>query len=408
MSGGYESRRAHTGVLFRGCRLIDGLANQARSGVDVLVEDERIKMIETGISVMAAKRGWTIIPAEGYTLLPGLIDCHTHFCLDAAESDAIGSMLMELEGMTLLRAARNACIALKAGVTTVRELGSRNRLDLVLRDAINTGLVKGPRIVASGLPITITGGHGFRFGREADGIDEVRKAAREQLRAGVDVLKVMSSGAAMATEGNVGSQEMGLAEIQAVVEEGRRAGKKVASHAQRDESVITSTRAGVDSVEHAFLASEEAIGVLRECDTFLVPTLVVTACAIESEVATEAVRARVMEIRSMHWASCEHAIALGVKLATGTDAGMPGVTPGLVAKEVELLHERGLGPMQAIQAATRNAAELLGIDSQVGTVTPGKLADLIFVSGDPLEDLTCLERPALVMKGGRIIVQHLT
>ena len=403
--------KAHETVLFQNCQLIDGLSDEVRPAVDVLIRDGIIKEIGVGIHPATGTEGWRVIQAGGHTLLPGLIDCHTHLCLDASEGAAVARMMAEPPGTTLLRAASNALRGLRAGVTTVRNLGSRSLgsgepIDIVLRNAIAAGLAQGPRILACGLAVTITGGHGYEHSREADGIDEIRKAAREQIRAGADLLKVMSSGAAMATEGRPGAQEMEQSEIEAVVEEGRRTGKHTASHAQGDESVVASARAGVASVEHAFLAEERGIQVLKEEGTTLVPTLVVTACALESDAITEKLRARVQEIRPLHWASCERAVAMGVKLATGTDAGMPDVRPGLVAREAELLHERGLSAMEAIRAATINGAELLGIDHEVGSVSRGKLADLILVPGDPLKDLSRLQHPALVMKGGHVVVDH--
>ena len=388
-------------LIFNQCRLIDGVRAEPREPCDIVVDDDRFTAIENS-------REWstgdsTVIPAAGCTLLPGLIDCHAHYVVDPWEQDPFALAERESDAAVILRAARSARLALEAGVTTTRDAGAPRQLNFALRGAINGGLIPGPRILAPGLAITITGGHGYRFGIEADGIDELQKAVRAQMRDGADVIKIIASEAAMLTTAEAGCEELTDEEIEMLVGEARRRGLRIFSHAQNSTSVVRSARAGVDSVEHAFLANSEAIGVLKECGTTLVPTLAVTAVTLEQPNINETFRRRMLEIRDMHWASCEEAIRQGVNVVTGTDCGMPGVYPNMLWREICLLHERGLSKMEAVKAATSRAAELLGVEAAVGSVEPGKQADLILVRGNPMEDLSALRAVDLVMKEGKIV-----
>ncbi len=294
--------------------------------------------------------------------------------------------------------------------TTARGAGSIRNLELVLRDAIAAGRVPGPRLVAAGAAIGITGGHGHQFGIEADGEGELIGAVRRQIRDGADVIKIVASEAAMLTTTGLapgrivhGDPELTESEIRAIVSEAHRQHLRVMSHAQGPESVIASARAGVDSVEHAWLADREAIEALAASGAYLVPTLVVTDVNRELPGLTPLQRERQDLIERRHRASCETAIELGVPLAAGTDTGEVGVTADMVWREIVLLHDHGLSAMAAISAATRGGARLLGLDDEIGSVEPGKRADLLLVEGDPLVDLARLASPAAVMQGGRIV-----
>ncbi len=388
-------------LIFNQCRLIDGISPEPRESCDVVVKDDRLVAIENSRNRSTGDS--TVITASGYTMLPGLIDCHTHYVVDPWERDPFGLVELESDAVVILRAARSARVALEAGVTTTRDAGAPRQLNFALRDAIEGGLIPGPRILAPGMAITITGGHGYRFGIEADGITELQKAVRAQMRDGADVIKIIASEAAMLTTAEAGVEELTREEIEMLVCEARRRGLRIFSHAQNSTSVVRSARSGVDSVEHGFLASSEAIGVLKECGTTLVPTLTVTAATLEQSNINDVFRRRMLEIRDMHWASCEEAIRQGVNLAAGTDCGMPGVYPNMLWREICLLHERGLPKMKAIKAATFRAAELLGVGAAVGSIEPGKQADLILVRGNPMEDLSTLRDVDLVMKKGEIV-----
>ncbi len=268
----------------------------------------------------------------------------------------------------------------------------------------------GPRLIAAGSAIGITGGHGHQFGIEADGEDELVAAVGRQIRDGADVIKIVASEAAMLTTTGVapgrivhGDPELTEPEIAAIVSEAHRQRVRVMSHAQGSVSVIASARAGVDSVEHAWFADRAAIEALAASGACLVPTLVVTDVNRDLPGLTPVQRERQDLIERRHRASCEAAIELGVPLATGTDTGEVGVTSDMVWREIGLLHDHGMTAIAAIGAATSVAARLLGLDVDVGSVEPGKLADLLLVDGDPLVDLRRLAVPATVMQGGRVV-----
>lgn len=403
-------------LVFSNVRLIDGVGDTTRGGVDVVVDGERIR------GVVAHGSPWPDAPSDspvgappvvidgaGSTLLPGLIDAHAHYTFDPTEG-SIAAIARRSDAEIVLAAAGHAARALRAGITTARGAGSIRNLELVLRDAIAAGRVPGPRLVAAGAAIGITGGHGHQFGIEADGEFELGRAVRRQVRDGCDVVKIVASEAAMLTTTGLapgrmvhGDAELTEAEIAAIVAEARKLHVRVMSHAQGPESVVASARAGVDSVEHAWLADRAAIEALAESGAFLVPTLVVTDVNRELPGLTPIQRERQDLIERTHRASCQAAIELGVPIATGTDTGEVGVTADMVWREIVLLHDHGASPMAAMKAATSAAARLLGLEGEIGTVEPGRLADLVLVAGDPLVDLGRLASPAVVVQAGRIV-----
>ena len=278
----------------------------------------------------------------------------------------------------------------------------------MLRDAIAAGHVPGPRLVAAGSAIGITGGHGHAFGLEADGPEALVTATRRVVRDGADVVKVVASEAAMLTTTGLapgrlvhGAPELTEDELRAIVATAGELRLKVMSHAQDSESVRRSAAAGVDSVEHAWLADRGAVEALAASGAYLVPTLVVTDVNRTLSGLTPVQRERQDLIERSHRASTEAAIELGIPLATGTDAGEVGVTADMLWREIALLHDHGASPMAAIRAATSAGAALLGVEGEVGTIEPGKLADLLVVAGDPLADLGRLASPVMVVQAGR-------
>ena len=397
------------GLLFEDVRLIDGIAPDAREHVDVLVIGDRIASIgdadpATRQSLLRSQRQLGVplvqIPGTGRTLLPGLIDCHAHYPLDPRVDDAFDTADRESDARLSLRAARCAAEALASGVTTARSGGAPRGLDIPLAAAIDAGDVPGPRYIPAGRALTITGGHGWRFGIEADGELALRAAVRANVRDGARVIKAVASEAAMLTSGVAGVQELTEDELRAIVDEAARLRCRVLAHAQGNDAVRAAARAGVASVEHAFLADEATLEVLAASGATLVPTLTVTDVWRTLPGLTDAQRQRQTVIEGLHRRSCETAVRLGIPVATGTDTGVRGVLPGMVAREIRLLHEHGLGAMDAIKAATSAAARLLGIEDDTGSVTTGRRADLLLVDGDPLTALDRLTSPAMVVQGG--------
>lgn len=388
-------------TIIHNCRVIDGESSHSQHGRDVIVADGVIVQIEE--SRPRQPHEGTLIDGREMTLMPGLIDCHAHYTLDPWAADPFTQIAHEPVAMTMLRAARTARDGLYAGITTVRDAGAPRQLNFVLRDAINAGLIPGPRILAPGCAITITGGHGMTFGVEADGPQALQQAVRAQMRDGADVIKIVASEAAMLTGPEAGVEELTQGEIELLVAEARRRGLRIFAHAQNSTSVIRSALAGVDSVEHAFLANAEAIAALRDQRITLTPTLAVTQVTLERDDLTPAFRERMLRIREQHWWSCEEAIRQGVNVVASTDCGEPCIYPSLLWRDICLLHERGLSRMDAIKAATSRAAELLGVADTVGRVQAGKRADLILVAGDPTVDLACLADVRVVMKAGEVV-----
>ncbi|MEW6399862.1 MAG: amidohydrolase family protein [Bacillota bacterium] len=387
-------------VLFRDALVIDCCSPTPFRG-DVLVEGDRIATVERGLE---PPPGTQVVEVSGYTVLPGLIDCHVHLCLDGG-SDPFATLAAEPPEATVARAATNALRNLMAGVTTVRDCGGPARIDLLLRDCIGRGAAVGPRVLASGLCLTTTGGHAHLIGREADDARELVKAVRTELKAGADQIKVMATGGVITRGSHPRRPQFTADELSVVVEEAARAGRKVVAHAQAAEGIRACALAGVASVEHGVFLDEASTSLLKDRGVCLVPTLTPSFALLDlfrGEGVPAWIVARAREIRSRHWGSAEMAIAAGVKVAAGTDAGVTLTPHGMVATEVGLLHERGLGEYESILAATRWAAELLGVADEVGTLEPGKAADLILVMGNPMEDLRLLGEPRLVMKAGVI------
>jgi imidazolonepropionase-like amidohydrolase len=390
-------------------RVIDGLGAEPLDHRDVVVDGERIVAVEPH-RPRPATTGERSIDGAGRTLLPGLIDAHAHYTFDPTEG-YLPAIARRSDAEIVLLAASHAARALRAGITTARGAGSIRNLETVLRDAIAAGHIPGPRLLVAGSAIGTTGGHGHQFGLEADGPQALVTATRRVVRDGADVVKVVASEAAMLTSTGLapgrmvhGAPELTEDELRAIVEAAAELRVGVMSHAQDSESVRRSAATGVTSVEHAWMADERAIEAVLEAGAWLVPTLVVTDVNRTLEGLTPLQRERQDHIERTHRRSTETAVRLGVPLATGTDTGEVGVTADMVWREIALLHEHGASPMAAIQAATSSAARLLGLGDDVGTVEPGRRADLVLVDGDPLADLGRLVDPALVMQAGRLVV----
>jgi imidazolonepropionase-like amidohydrolase len=389
----------------RAAAMLDVVAGRIVENPVVLIEGERITAVGPGLTI---PRGAEVFDLGDVTILPGLIDCHTHvtttykFLLEGGPmQDAVTS-------------AARAKLTLDAGFTTVRDLWAKDFTDVALRDAIERGDVEGPRMLVATLAIGSTGGHNedveglsptITIGGEsgvADGVDAVRRLARYEIKYGADVLKIMGTEGAGEGRNVTNETQYTLEEMRAIVEEGHRYGRKVAAHAHGTDGIKTAIRAGVDSVEHGTLLDDEGVRMLKEKGVFLVPTGVIWTLEedFEKEDAPAWRKQREEAFQKGSVAGFRKAVAAGVKIAMGSDASA--LPHGENAKEIVWMATHGMTPLEAIRAATVNAAELLGWSDRVGSIAPGKFADIIAVRGDPLSDVTALERVAWVMKGGAV------
>ncbi len=392
-------------TVLRADRMLDVVAGRVVADAVVVVRGETI----AAVNPPAPPEDAEVIELGDLCLVPGLMDLHTHLNYDL-EGDWVHREVKEGPADAALRGARNARLTLMAGFTTVRDVGSSGFADVALMRAIDRGFVEGPRMFPAGHSLGITGGHcdttGYRPGIAergpeagvADGPAEVLKAVRYQIKHGAKVIKTCATAGVLSFEGPVGAQQYSQEELETMVAEARRHGLKVAAHAHGVEGIIAAVRAGVASIEHGSVLNDEAIALMKERGTYLVPTTYL-ADAIDLESLPPGPRAKADYILPIAKESLRRAIAAGVKIAYGTDAAV--YPHGLNAREFSTLVERGMTPLAAIRTATLNAADLLGVDDR-GAIAAGKLADLIAVPGNPLEDVSVLERVEFVMKGGEV------
>ena len=373
----------------------------------VLVEDGKIiKVAENGVTL---PQNTQKIPLNGMTLLPGFIDAHIHICIDGSP-DPISTLTAESQTTTTLKAARAARNTLMAGVTSIRDMGAPNGIDLGLKQAVNSGLIPGPRMLVSGRLICMTGGHGWQIGQEANGPDEVRKAAREQIKAGADIVKLMATGGVMTPAVQPGSEQFTEEEMRAGVEEAHKAGRKTATHAMGTRGILNALRAGIDSIEHGVYLDEEAVALMVAKQIPFIPTISalyhIETKGVAAGIPAFAVEKTLM-VKPHHQESIRLAREAGVLVAAGTDAGTPFNLHGENLAEIKLLVDYGgFSPMEAIEAGTRVSARVLGLENELGTVEEGKIADLVLVAGNPLENIDILLDKAsirLVMQGGKIV-----
>ncbi len=388
-------------------RLIDG-TGQAIEPATVIVRDRRIAAAGPSRAV-SVPRGAMRIDGRGLTALPGLIDCHVHFCM-GAEPDVVKAVEQETPTETLLKASRSAAHTLEAGVTTVRDVGSRDHSIFGLKKAIDKGLTPGPRIVGAGLAICMIGGHLRRFiAQEVEGVEQARKVVREQIDAGAEVIKVIASGGVLTPGTSPDQAQLTLEELRSVVEEATRSGRKVAAHAHGASGMKNAIRAGVHSIEHATLMDEEAADLFEKHAVYIVPTLsalaTTGACRRGCGIPDDALdKAKAMTKR--HQISFRQAHRRGLLIAMGTDAGTPFNAHGDNAQELERMVAYGMTPMEAILASTSAGARLIGIDDQVGTIARNKEADLLLIDGNPLRKIEMLRdrgRIVGVMKAGQFV-----
>lgn len=388
-------------LVLSGARIIDGTGTEPVRGRSVVVESGVITAV---VDDARAPRG-NAMDLAGHTLLPGLINCHVHLCF-GAEADPVRPLREEPLALTAIKALLRARETARAGVTTVRDLGGREYVEIAARRAIQDGLIDGPRILAAGRPVCMTGGHGHWLGREADGPDDARKAVREQLKAGADVIKIIATGGVMTPGVEPGSPQMTFEEMRAAIEEARKAGRRTAAHAMAATGISEAIDAGITSIEHGVFLTEEIVAHMRRDGTFLVPTLnapiAIAAGGLAAGIPPFMVR-KSEQVVPAHVASFQLAYRAGVRIAAGADSGTPLNFHGSLLPELMLMVKYGMTPLEAIRSATGTAAECLGLGEVTGRVAPGYAADLIAVAGDPAERIEALADLKLVLVNGRAI-----
>ncbi len=389
-------------MILNNVRLIDG-TERVWDRAAIQIEGARIATVTEAVDPETGDG--EILDLAGKTVIPGMINAHTHLCLDGSpDSDAAWKARSLTENV--LVTANHARATLRAGITTVRDLGGLELVDLGLRDSINAGLVPGPRMLVSGRLLCMTGGHGWSFGREVDGPDEARKGAREQLRAGADVIKVMATGGVMTRGVEPGSAQLTYEEMRAAVEEADKAGKITATHAQGTAGIKAAIRAGIGSIEHGFYLDSEAIDMMLEQEVFFVPTLAAlhymlqagTEVGIPAFMVEKARRAEEAQLDSFR-----RAREAGVLIGAGNDGGTPFNTADNLAGELECMVRTGMPPADALAAAHAQGARLLRLEDEIGTVEAGKLADLVVLDADPLADISAVRQVHLVVKDGQVV-----
>lgn len=364
----------------------------------VVADGNRIDSIQT-----ATPKGVPLLDLGTVTLLPGLIDTHLHLMWTGEDADPDSTRRAETKEMAMLRMANHARKSIAGGITTCRDTGSPTEMILSLRKAVEMGLIPGPRIVSAGTLITMTGGHVNTISIEADGPDEVRKAARGLIKAGADFLKVVASGGIYGHGEEIGSLQSDIDELSAAVREAHKVGKKVAVHVYPAKGIEICLDAGIDSIEHGSFLTPELAKRMASQGTFLVPTLSVFQAmhSRQNEPTTmEFIRRKTAQVVEASQQAVRVAKANGVKIGAGTDSGGPWHPHGSIAKEIDALARAGLTPAEALGAATLTNAEILGLERQIGSLEAGKMADFIAVDGNPLENIGAMNKIALVVKGG--------
>jgi len=376
--------------LFYNCQIIDGKGSNFTGYI--LVDGDKIAEVGKG---QPKNFGGAVTrhDLQSRTLMPGLIDCHVHLRNDGV-ADPRAQSVADTDAVAVLRSARNARRTLDAGVTTIRDCGSRNGIDFSLRVAAQQGLCDTPRLVLSGVMICMTGGHGWTLGFEADGPDGLRRAARTQIKAGADNVKLIASGGILTPGTEIGAPQFTVEEMTAAVEEAHAAGKTACAHAHGTTAIKNAIRAGVDSIEHGYLIDDEGIQMMLDRGTFLVATSAAVRNVVKHGVAAgirpEVVRKAEAAIER-HVDGFKRAYKAGVRMAMGTDTGVPFTDHGNNLDELAHLVEMGVPPMEAISIATSKSAELLRMSDRIGSIEVGKQADFVVVDGDPLRDITILQ-----------------
>jgi len=395
-------------TLLRAGRLLDVKTGKVLDAQTIVVAGDTIQSIAPTASV-PAQSGDAVIDLGGMTVLPGLIDVHTHLTMDT-NFDPYHELTMT-DAKEAITGVANARTTLLAGFTSVRNVGAGGYTDIDLRDAVNAGQVPGPHIQASGPALGITGGHcddnllPFKY-REvgdgvADGIAGVQQKVRQNIKYGADLIKICATGGVLSKGDDPQASQYTLEEMQAIVADAHRLGRKVAAHAHGAQGILWATEAGVDSIEHGSYINDASIAEMKRRGTYLVPTLYLEDWIVEKGNLPAFYHQKMVDVSAVAKSNIRHAIQSGVKIALGTDAAV--YPHGLNAHELDVyVNQMGMSPLAALQSATINAADLMGWSAKTGTLEPGKWADIIAVERNPLDDVRVLQDVKFVMKSGAV------
>jgi len=396
----------HSRTLVRAGHLLDVKTGKLLDAQTIVVAGDTIQSVSPTASV-SAQPGDAVIDLGGMTVLPGLIDVHTHLTMNT-DFDPFREVT-STDAKEAINGVANARTTLMAGFTSVRNVGASGYTDVDLRDAINSGQVPGPHMQVSGPLIGITGGHcddnllPFRYHAVADGvadgIAQVQQKVRQNIKYGADVIKICATGGVLSKGDDPQASQYTLEEMQAIVADAHRLGRKVAAHAHGAQGILWATLAGVDSIEHGSYINDEAIAEMKKRGTYLVPTLYLEDWMLEKGNLPAFYHQKMVDVTAVAKSNIKHAIQSGVKIALGTDAAV--YPHGLNAHELDVyVNQMGMSPLAALQTATINAADLMGWTAKTGTLEPGKWADIIAVDKNPLDDVRVLEDVKFVMKAG--------
>jgi imidazolonepropionase-like amidohydrolase len=383
-------------LTLKNANIINIPSGDTLSGRNIILEDGIIQEIGS-----TSTSGETL-DLQGRFVTPGLIDAHVHLVWEG-QSDPVQPMMEDAQVLTAYRAARSLYTSLKNGITTVRDVGGPHGIPIAAARAIRDGMIKGADVLAAGAPIVMTGGHVYMMSLEADGPDEVRKAVRTQVKAGADFIKIMASGGAYTPGESIYATQLTPEEIATVVDEAHRAHRRVAAHALNPEAISNVLTAGVSTVEHGALASEENFQQFKSTGAYLIPTLspyyLMARKGNELGVPDYAV-AKSNQVMESYYDTMTRAYEVGINIGLGTDAGSPSIPHACVAFEAWIwAKECGIEPLKILQAATIGAAQALGLEDR-GVIEEGKRADLVAYEQNPLEDITVLHTPKTVIQQG--------
>lgn len=384
-------------MILRAGIFYDGTLSAPRRNVDIVIDGGLVSEIRNTAEGIAPD-------ATAACITPGMVNAHVHL-IGSGEPNTMAAIALANQNQLMLAAVANAAKSVRAGVTTVRDLGAPHGIASALRDAIDAGGVPGPRMRAAGRALCMSGGHGWWIGRAIDSPLEARKAVREEMLDGADCIKVIATGGVLTKGAVPGNAQLLPDELDSAISEAHRHGLRVASHAIGTEGIKNALRAGIDSIEHGHMLDDEAIELFKARDVYLVPTLSAPTCILE-HIHDGAQPAFVIEkaerVNEAMLRNIRHAFETGVKIAGGSDAGTPYNLHENYAYEVELMHSLlGMTPQQALHAATAVAAELIGLHR--GTLAPGEPADLLLLGRDIAEDIRALREPQRVIKAGTTI-----